>query len=347
MALDCQEQFELELEPMSEPVPIAEQLPAFAHDFEALCHEVGKRIVGQSQAICGVVTAAVCGGHVLIEGPPGVGKTALVEAFARAADLALQRIQFTPELMPADLLGTHVIIETAQGRRTFEFQQGPIFANVVLADHINRGLPRTQSALLQAMEGGEISVAHETFQLPAPFLVMATQNPQESEGTYPLPEPEIDRFFFKLVFARPSVAELEAIVEQSAASEPPPFRAVVDGRRLLKMRQLARQVEMPPALRRWAVMLAAATHPDDAHAPQSVRRFVREGASPRGAQALVLGAKATAAAAGRAVVEAEDVRAVAPWALAHRITLNFEGHSEQVPAGQLVTEILEALAPPA
>ncbi len=332
---------------MSEPVPIAEQLEAFAHDFEALCREMGKLIVGQEQAVAAAVTAAVCGGHVLIEGPPGVGKTALVEAFVRAANLSMQRIQFTPELMPADLLGTHVIIETAQGRRTFEFQQGPIFTNVVLADHINRGLPRTQSALLQAMEGDEISVAHETFQLPEPFLVMATQNPQESEGTYPLPEPEIDRFLFKLVFPRPSVAELEAIVERTTAVEPPVSRAVVDGRRLLKMRRIARQVEVPAPLRRWAVMLASATHPDDVHAPESVRRFVREGASPRGAQALVQGAKAAAAAAGRPAAVAEDVRAVAPWALAHRMMLNFEGHSEQVAPGRLVGDVLEGLAAPA
>jgi len=331
---------------MSEPVPVAEQLDAFAQDFEALCREVGKLVVGHQQAVAGAVTAAICGGHVLLEGPPGVGKTVLVEAFARAAGLAMQRIQFTPELMPTDLLGTHVIIETPQGRRTFEFQQGPIFTNVVLADHINRGLPRTQAALLQAMEGDQISVAHETFQLPEPFLVMATQNPQESEGTYPLPEPEIDRFLFKLSFARPSISELEDIVEQTTAVEPPVSRTVVDGPRLLKMRRIARQIELPAGLRRWAAMLTSATHPDDAHAPESVRRYVRYGASPRAPQALVLGAKVRAAAAGRSAAAAEDLRAAAAWALPHRMMLNFEGHSEQVLPGRLVDDILQSVPAP-
>jgi len=331
---------------MSEPVPIAEQLEEFARDFEALCREIGKLIVGHEQAILGVVTAALSGGHVLIEGPPGVGKTALVERLAQATGLAMQRIQFTPELMPTDLLGTHVIIETPQGRRIFEFQKGPIFTNLVLADHINRGLPRTQSALLQAMEGDQISVAHETFELPEPFIIMATQNPQESEGTYPLPEPELDRFLFKLVLDRPDVSLWEAILERTTGPEPPLTRAVIDAQRLLSMRRIARAVELPAALGRWAVMLAAATDPRDARAPESVRRYVRYGASPRAAQALVLGAKVTAAAAGRAACGPDDVCRVARWALPHRMMLNFEGHSEQVSPAQLVEDVLGAVPGP-
>jgi MoxR-like ATPase len=256
--------------------------------------------------------------------------------------LRFSRIQFTPDVMPSDLLGTHVIMETPQGRRTFEFQQGPIFANMVLADQINRGTPKTQSALLQAMEGEAISVATETFHLPQPFFVLGTQNPLEMEGTFPLPEPEIDRFFFKLVMKTPTCEEIEAIIERTTEGTPPETRVIADGKRLLEMRGIAREIAIPAGARRWAAMLVSATHPDFPQAPEKVRRYVRYGASPRAAQALVLGAKVHAAAAGRAEVSKDDMLAVVAPALRHRILLNFEGQAENIRTDDLIDNILKS-----
>ena len=276
---------------MTQPVPVDQQLKAFRDDFETLRREVGKRIVGHDRTVEATLIAAIAGGHVLLEGPPGVGKTALVEALADAVQLSFQRIQFTPDLMPADLLGTHVVMETPQGRRTFEFHKGPIFANLILADHINRGLPKTQSALLEAMEGDEVSVSNETVELPQPFFVLATQNPAEMEGNYPLPEPQLDRFFFKLLCPPPTADEMEAILERTTEGEPPPVGRVCDGRRLLEMRAIARRVPIDAALRRWVVALVAATHPGGPRAPEAAKKFVSYGASPRAAQAIVFGAR--------------------------------------------------------
>ena len=274
-------------------------LAGFQEDFNALRHELAKVVVGQADVIEQVLIAAVAGGHVLIEGVPGLGKTLLVQTLADILQLRFSRIQFTPDLTPSDLLGTFVVMETAAGRRTFEFQQGPIFANLVLADQINRGLPKTQSALLQAMEGEAINVSTETFHLPQPFFVVGTQNPLEMEGTFPLPEPEIDRFFFKLVVKGPSVEEIDAILERTTESAPAELRAVVDGKRLLEMRQIAGNVVFAAPARRWVASLVAATHPDFPQAPEAVKRYVRYGASPRAAQSLVLAAKVRAAANGR------------------------------------------------
>ncbi|MGA2031254.1 MAG: MoxR family ATPase [Thermoguttaceae bacterium] len=317
------------------------QIDNFRDDFENLRREIAKVVVGQSDIVDGVLSAAVAGGHVLVEGVPGLGKTLLIETLSEVIHLSFQRVQFTPDLMPSDLLGTHVIMETPQGRRVFEFQEGPIFVNLVLADQINRGMPKTQSALLQAMEAGEISVAHETFHLPQPFFVMATQNPQEMEGTFPLPEPEIDRFFFKLLAGPPTCQEVEEILERTTEGEPPEVRHMINGERLLEMRHVARAVTIAPELRRLAVTLMAATHPDFAQAPDVVKQFVRYGSSPRGAQALVLGAKIRAAAAGRLQLELTDLRAVAYPALRHRMILNFEGQAEDVRPDRLVDRILE------
>jgi MoxR-like ATPase len=318
-------------------------LAGFHDDFAALRSEVAKIVVGQPEVIDGVLIAAVAGGHVLVEGVPGVGKTVLVETLAGVLGLSSNRIQFTPDLMPSDLLGTYVVMETPQGRRTFEFQQGPIFANLVQADHINRGTPKTQSALLQAMEGEEIAMGHEVFHLPQPFFVMATQNPLESEGTFPLPEPEIDRFFFKLLAPRPTSAEIEAILERTTEGLPPETRTLVDGKRLLEMRRTARGVTIDPALRRWAVALVMATHPDDAGAPELIRRYVRYGAGARAAQAIVLGAKIRAAADGRPEVAREDLAAVFLPALRHRVLLNFEGQAENVSPDTLIEGVIEAI----
>jgi MoxR-like ATPase len=317
-------------------------LSGFRDDFDALRREVAKIVVGQPQVIDGVLIATVAGGHVLVEGVPGVGKTVLVETLADVLGLSSNRIQFTPDLMPSDLLGTYVVMETPQGRRTFEFQQGPIFANLIQADHINRGTPKTQSALLQAMEGEVIAMGHEVFHLPQPFFVMATQNPLEMEGTFPLPEPEIDRFFFKLLAPPPTGREIEEILERTTEGLPPETRAVVDGKRLLEMRGIARSVTVDPALRRWVAGLVMATQPGDPSAPEPVRRWVRYGAGARAAQAMVLGAKVLAAADGRGEVAREDIAGLALPALRHRVFLNFEGQAENVQADRLVESVLEA-----
>ena len=318
-------------------------LAGFQEDFNALRHELAKVIVGQADVIEQMLIAAVAGGHVLIEGVPGLGKTVLVQTLAEILQLRFSRIQFTPDLTPSDLLGTFVVMETAAGRRTFEFQQGPIFSNLLLADQINRGLPKTQSALLQAMEGQQINVSTETFHLPQPFFVVGTQNPLEMEGTFPLPEPEIDRFFFKLVIKGPTVEELDAILERTTDSAPPELLTVVDGKRLLEMRQIAGKVTLAAPARRWVASLVAATHPDFPQATDAVKRYVRYGASPRAAQSLVLAAKVRAAANGRVEVAKEDFAATIAPALRHRILLNFEGQAENIRAETLIDSILKKI----
>jgi len=332
---------------VSTELTIGQQLEAFRKDFDALRREIGKVVVGQEQVVDAMLTAMVSGGHLLLEGVPGVGKTLLVETLAKVLEVSFQRIQFTPDLMPADLIGTYVVMETPQGRRTFEFHKGPLFSHVILADQINRGTPKTQSALLEAMEGESISVSSETFQLPQPFFVMATQNPLEMEGTFPLPEPQLDRFFFKVLVEPPSVQQIEEILQRTTEGEPPGVMAVADGRRILQMRQIARRVPVAAELRHLAALLVAATHPGHQQAPQSVRQFVRYGSSPRGAQALVLAAKVRAVTEGRAEAWREDLRAVAHPALRHRLILNFEGQGEEIPSDLLIDHVLEAvLGPP-
>ncbi len=317
------------------------RLAGFQEDFNALRHELAKVVVGQAEVIEQVLIAAVAGGHVLIEGVPGLGKTLLVETLAGILQLRVSRIQFTPDLSPSDLIGTFVVMETAAGRRTFEFQQGPIFSNLVLADQINRGLPKTQSALLQAMEGHEINVSTETFQLPQPFFVVGTQNPLEMEGTFPLPEPEIDRFFFKVVVGAPSVEEIDAILQRTTESAPAELVNVVDGKRLLEMREIAGKVSLAAPGRRWVASLVAATHPDFPQASAAVKRYVRYGASPRAAQSLVLAAKVRAAANGRTEVSKEDLAAVLAPALRHRILLNFEGQAENIRPEAIIESIVK------
>jgi len=325
---------------MSNQQQFEKQAQAFAKDFDSLRREIGKVVVGRKELFDGVLTAAIIGGHLLIEGVPGIGKTLLARTLADALDLSFQRIQFTPDLMPSDLLGTYVVMETPQGRRTFEFQKGPIFANLILADQINRGTPRTQSALLEAMEGREITVARESFPLPQPFFVVATQNPLDTEGVFPLPEPEIDRFLLKIVVSQPTEAEIEQILDRTTEGEPPSIRSVVDGQRLLEMRSIAKSVPMDGQLRQWIISMTAATHPGHPRSPDMVRRYVRYGASPRGAQAVVMAAKVHAASEGQAGVSEADVRAVLPSALRHRFILNFEGQAENVSTDRLIEEIV-------
>ncbi len=327
---------------MSETVPLEKQLTDFRRDLESLGQEIHKVVVGQDEVIEGVVAAVAVGGHVLVEGVPGLGKTVLVETLADALQLSFQRIQFTPDLMPADLLGTHVVMENAQGRRTFEFQKGPLFSHLILADHINRGLPKTQSALLEAMESGEVTVSNESFDLPQPFFLMATQNPIDMEGAFPLPEPEVDRFLFKLRSLPPTEDELEQILERTTEGEPITARKVLDGKRLLELRELVQKAPVEPEARRRAVAVCAATQPDSPRAPEEVRRFVRYGASPRGAQSLVLGAKVHAIMAGRYGATADDVQAVARPALRHRLLLNYEGQAEGIDPDRLIELVLAA-----
>lgn len=319
----------------------AQSPDTFREDFEAIRREIGKLVVGHSEAIADVLVALFAGGHVLLEGVPGVGKTVLAAALAEVAGLPLMRLQFTPDLMPADIIGTYVIMETPQGRRTFEFHQGPLFSNVVLADHINRGTPKTQSALLEAMEGPTVSVANEKFDLPRPFFVVATQNPQDMEGTFPLPEAELDRFLLKVSMLPPSAAELDQIIERTTGVGRPTIRPVVDSRRVAEMQTIARQFPISPEARRTAIALATATQPQSQNAPESVRRYVRYGCSPRGAQAMVLGAKVRALAEGREQASTADVKSVAHAALRHRLILGFEGQAEEVRPDGLIDDLLQ------
>ncbi len=322
------------------------ELERFRADFEALRHEIGKVIVGQEDVIEGLLSALVAGGHVLLEGLPGTGKTVLVQTLADVVELSFQRIQCTPDLMPTDIIGTYVIMETAQGRRSFEFQRGPLFSNVVLAEQINRTTPKTQSAFLEAMDEESVTVSTETFRLPEPFLLVATQNPLEMEGTYPLPEAQIDRFFFKLVVRPPTTDQIEQILDRTTEAESAITKKVADARRIGEMGDLVRKVPIGAEVRRWGISVVAATHPDADRAPPSVKKFVRYGSSPRGAQAMVLAAKIRAILDGRYNVSTDDLRRVSHAALRHRVILNFEGLGENVSPDAVVDDVLEAVAEP-
>jgi MoxR-like ATPase len=323
------------------------QLDEFRADFDTLRNEVRKVIVGHEEIVDGTLTALIAGGHVLLEGVPGLGKTLLVRTLAEALHLKFQRIQFTPDLMPADLIGTNVVLESPEGGRRFEFQQGPIFANLLLADEINRATPKTQSALLEAMQERSVTVAGKTHILERPFFVMATQNPLEMEGTYPLPEAQLDRFFFKLLVKFPSAEELEAILDRTTEAIEPRAEPVFDGRRIVELSQLARRIPIAGELRRYAIALVMGTHPEGEHATEMSRRYVRYGSSPRGAQALILAAKISAILDHRYHVAREDIRAAALPALRHRLILNFEGQAENVQADDIIGNLLDAVEAPA
>ncbi len=290
--------------------------------------EVGKRVVGQREVLEGLLTALLAGGHVLVEGVPGLGKTLFVRTLSEALDLDFKRIQCTPDLMPADVLGTSILTDGDGGSRRLEFQQGPVFTHVLLADEINRATPKTQSSLLEAMQEGGVTVAGTRRPLEQPFFVMATQNPIEMEGTFPLPEAQLDRFLFKLVIEMPSFDELESIVDRTTGGSEPEVHPVAGRPALLELRRAVREVLVPSPVKRYALSLVEATHPDRDRAPEEVRRFVRYGASPRGAQALVLAAKVRAALEGRPNAAFDDVRRAALPALRHRLVLSFEGMAE-------------------
>jgi len=317
----------------------------FRDNFARVRGEVGKVIVGQQDIIDGVLICLLCSGHVLLEGVPGLGKTLLVRTLAQALDLSFARIQFTPDLMPADITGTNLLTEEA-GRRAFQFQPGPLFGNIVLADEINRATPKTQSAMLEAMQEHSVTVSGTQYRLQEPFFVLATQNPIEMEGTYPLPEAQLDRFLFKLIVPSPTFAQLSAILDRTTGTEVSTVTKTLSGATILAMRQVAREVPIASPVREYAVRLVLATQPQSEGALPSVTRFVRFGASPRGAQALVLAAKVRALLDGRYNVAYEDIAGVAPAALRHRVLLNYEAQAEGVTADIVLREILAKTAAP-
>jgi MoxR-like ATPase len=319
---------------------IEETVSGFTADLRTLRDEIGKMIVGQDSIVSGVLTCLLGGGHALLEGVPGLGKTMLVRTLAECMHASFSRIQFTPDLMPADIVGTNVIIEDGHGGKRFEFQRGPVFANILLADEINRATPKTQSALLEAMSEGSVTVAKQTHALEKPFFVLATQNPLEMEGTYPLPEAQLDRFFMKLVVEFPTGDELHTILDRTTTDEVPRPQPVIDKPRVMQMRDLVRKVPLARSIQDYAVRVLQATHPDTAQATAMSKKYLRYGASPRGLQAMILAAKIRSLLEGRYAVAVDDIRAVAPPTLRHRLILNFEGEAEGIDADAIVAEVL-------
>src|SRR5437764_3983379 len=309
----------------------------------ALEREVSRVIVGQEMVVRGVTIALPAIGHVLLDGLPGLGKTLLVRTIARALQLQYSRVQSTPDLMPADILGTNVLLEAAHGSRAFQFQPGPIFANLVLADEINRATPKTQSALLEGMQEQAVTVGTVGHPLPRPFFVLATQNPIELEGTYPLPEAELDRFFFKLQVGFPSRAELSAIVDRTTGPRGEPPATVAEGSSVLELQELAREIPIATHVADYAVRLVLASHPELPEAAESAKRNVRYGASPRAAQTIILDATIQAVPAGRVNVAFDDVRRVALPALRHRLILNYEAEARGITTDRVVAELLTAV----
>ncbi|NIO10025.1 MAG: AAA domain-containing protein [Deltaproteobacteria bacterium] len=319
--------------------------------FAKLESEVGKTIVGHNDVIRKVLIAFSSGGHVLLEGVPGLGKTLLIKTLSRALGLSFKRVQFTPDLMPSDIIGTQVLNES-NGRREFQFKRGPIFAHVVLADEINRATPKTQSAVLEAMEERQVTVFGETFALDSPFMVLATQNPIELEGTYPLPEAQLDRFFFKLLVHPPSQDELKEVLRRTTGTEPGVSKPVLSNKRVEligEMKQLLRQVLIAPPLEDYVVQLVQATQPfsDNRESPiTEVRDYLRFGASPRGAQSIILGAKGNALAEGRVHVSFEDIESVLYPSLRHRLVLNFQAEADNVNADKILAAVVKKIRHP-
>jgi MoxR-like ATPase len=296
-------------------------------------------IVGQTEVVRHVLVSILAGGHVLLEGVPGLGKTMLIRTLGEALDLKFSRIQFTPDLMPADILGTEILTDQ-DGRREFRFRQGPLFANLVLADEINRATPKTQSALLEAMQEASVTVAQQTYHLAEPFFVLATQNPLEMEGTYPLPEAQLDRFFFKVNVDLPNAQEMVEIMDRTTGKETASAGKAIGGADIVQMRALARAVPIASHVKEYIANLILATHPEDVNASPLVKKYVRYGVSPRGGQALVLGGKVTALMAGRYNVAFEDIHAVAPAALRHRLLLNFDALAEGIRTDDVINELI-------
>jgi MoxR-like ATPase len=326
---------------MSMRETIQQRAKEFVTRYGAVREQLGRVIVGHDEILHGVLTCLFVGGHCLLEGVPGLGKTLLVRTLAKTLDLDFSRIQFTPDLMPADILGTNMVMESADGRKHFEFQKGPIFTQICLADEINRATPKTQSALLETMQEGSISIAGSVYQLKQPFFVMATQNPIEQEGTYPLPEAQLDRFFFKLLVGYSSRKELATILDRTTRGEVIEPSKVMDGAEIRQWQALVREVILAPHVQDYAVRLTLATHPDGQFAVPITNKYLRWGASPRGAQTLALAAKVRALLEGRYNVSFEDLRRVYLPAMRHRVILNFEAQAESIEPDQILLDILE------
>ncbi|MBW2621391.1 MAG: MoxR family ATPase [Deltaproteobacteria bacterium] len=318
-----------------------EKVESIKKNFDLITRELSKVIVGQADLIEGLLICLLCGGHALIEGVPGLGKTLIVKSLSQVLDLKYSRIQFTPDLMPADILGTNIVNEDEKGNRYFEFYKGPIFGQIILADEINRATPKTQSALLEAMQEQKITVFGSQYPLEPPFIVLATQNPIEMEGTYPLPEAQVDRFFFKLKTEYPSSDQLNEIIEKTTEDYEPELHKVVDTNTILEMKTLIKQVPMAAHVKDYAIRLVLASHPNGAYSIEMVKQYVRYGSSPRGVQGLVMAGKVKALLDGRYNASSEDIRGVAKPALRHRILLNLRGEAEGINEDDIVGDILK------
>jgi MoxR-like ATPase len=328
---------------MSTVATMQQQAEEFRSRYSAVRQQIGRVIVGHDDIVHGVLTCLFVGGHCLLEGVPGLGKTLLVRTLSQALSLDFNRIQFTPDLMPADILGTNLVVESAEGRKSFEFQRGPIFTQICLADEINRATPKTQSALLETMQEGTVTISGTRFELKKPFFVMATQNPIEQEGTYPLPEAQLDRFFFKLVVGYSGREELATIIDRTTRGIKIDPEKVMDGSEIIKWQQLIREVILAQHVQDYIVRLILATHPNGPFALPITNQYLRWGSSPRGAQTVALAAKVRALLEGRYNVSFEDVRRVYLPALRHRVILNFEAQAENIDTDHVLLEILEQL----
>ena len=327
----------------SESSEVRKQVDDFQRDFNALLDEMNKAIVGYRDELKLVATAMFARGHVLLEGVPGLGKTQIVKTLSDAIDTEFSRVQFTPDLMPADIVGTTMVVETDGGDKTFRFERGPIFCNVLLADEINRATPKTQSALLEAMQEHSVTVGDSTHKIDEPFFVLGTQNPLEMEGTYPLPEAQLDRFLFKVMVDYLGEDDLVEIINRTTTNVESKVSSVLMRDRLLQMMEVVRDVVVADHVKRYAVRLVRATHPNTEAAPAMVNQFVKYGSSPRGIQAMILGAKVRALSEGRFHVACEDIQQMARPALRHRLILNFEGEAEDIRADAVVEAILGAV----
>ncbi len=326
---------------------IERRIETFRERHDRIQEEVGRVIVGNREVVSGIITCLLTRGHVLLEGIPGLGKTKIVQTLSEAMHLDFNRIQFTPDLMPGDILGTNVVRETETGEKYLDFQPGPIFCHLMLADEVNRATPKSQSALLEAMQEKSVSVGNTTHKLEEPFFVMATQNPIELEGTYPLPEAQMDRFLMKLRIGYPEEEELREIVDRTTAVEEPTASAMVRREEVLEMRETVLSVPVARPVLDYAIRIAMGTHPDSKYAHPLTNRYVKFGASPRGVQALVLSGKVRALLAGRPHVAAEDIRASVKPALRHRLLLNFEGEADKVDPDHILENIVETIRPSA
>lgn len=318
----------------------AEKVKKFSHSIDKIKEELKKDVVGQEEIVENVITAIIAGGNVLLEGVPGVGKTRLVRSLGRTLHLPFSRIQFTPDLMPSDVTGTNVIEKDEKGRMNMVFQRGPIFANLVLADEINRATPKTQSAMLEVMQEHKVTVAKQTYKLDEPFFVLATENPIEQDGTYPLPEAQMDRFMFKLIMKFPSITELADIVNMTQVSLEESAEAVVDGKTILEMRELAKSVPIIPEILNYAVSLISNTHPELDNCVPSAKKYIKYGASPRAAQALVTGAKVRALMHGNYNVSYDDINALAYPVLRHRIKINYNAVNDKLSVDDVVKMLI-------